>query len=72
MSGKNIGENTPLAEAAFEQGNSDGSTVTIPADQAQGDASPPPSTPEPEGQYFTAGDIEKARTQEKDKLYGRL
>ena len=44
-----------------------GDTIVVPA--------PPPAPPTPSqsnGQTFTADDIEKARTQEKDKLYERL
>jgi hypothetical protein len=33
---------------------------------------PQPQQQQPNGQYFTAEDIEKARQQEKDKLYGRI
>lgn len=60
------------SEAAPEP-SSNGSTITVPAAPPE----PPPTTAtnttnQQNGQTFSAEDIEKARQQEKDKLYGRI
>jgi hypothetical protein len=50
-------------------------SVTIEVPQAQPDKKDPKvdtTTGEPTGKTFTAADIEKARQEEKDKLYGRI
>lgn len=50
-----------------------GQTITVPATSANVPAPPQQVTPQaPPQQYFTAEDLERARQQEKDKLYARL
>lgn len=61
--------NTPAAQQGFQQGANDApvyspTSVSVPA-------SAPQQTPQM-GKFFTEEDIQKARQQEKDKLYGDL
>lgn len=56
----------PAHPGSGAQANSDGTVTVRP--EAQPPAQPPATT----GRAFSASDIEKARQEEKDKLYGRL
>lgn len=58
----------PVAEVAFEKGGSE-DAVTIQQDALAAREAAPETIG---GQQFSSADIENARKQEKDKLYGRL